>query len=220
MSKGQRRSPDRPSAPPSRRQRIREEMMPEHSDELPEAPQHHQDDDGETVAPEPSIETIIKRIRARSEGSSGDAQNGAGSPPFARSKNLQTIGKPSFLPSQTVDSSVCYTKLLHNGDRRLGAKPLNGRDNRQNFCYTILLHNSRGGLVRRAGWFHYRRRVPDALRTVFGRSEGKERSGSAMATKLSKGGRLKRGSHAFSPMTSRVIEKTSGSTPLHTNFGG
>ena len=94
-----------------------------------------------------------------------------GSNPFARSKNLQTIGKPSFLPSQTVDSSVCYTKLLHNGDRRLGAKPLNGRDNRQNFCYTILLHNSRGGLVRRAGWFHYRRRVPDALRTVFGRSE-------------------------------------------------
>ena len=94
-----------------------------------------------------------------------------GSNPFARSKNLQTVGKPSFLPSQTVDLSVFYTKLLHNGDRRLGAKPLNDQGNRQNFCYTILLHNSRGGLVRRGGWFHYRRRVPDALRTVFGRSE-------------------------------------------------
>ena len=48
----------------------------EHGDELPEASQHHHGDDRQTVAPEPSIETIIKRIRARSEGSSGDAQNG------------------------------------------------------------------------------------------------------------------------------------------------
>jgi integrase len=145
--------------------------MAEHSDELPEAPQHHHNDDRKTVVPEPSITTIIERIRARSKGSSGDAQKAEGSPPFARSKNLQTVGKPSFLPSPTVDSSVCYTNLLHNGDRRFGAKAPNGRDNRQNFCYTILLHNSRGGLVRRGRWFHYRRRVPDALRTVFGRSE-------------------------------------------------
>ena len=94
-----------------------------------------------------------------------------GSNPFARSKNLQTVVKPSLLPSPTVDSSVCYTKLLHNGHGRLGAKRLNCRDNRQNFCYTKLLHNSRGGLFRRGGWFYFRRRVPDALRTVLGRSE-------------------------------------------------
>ena len=133
--------------------------MAERNEEPPETPTGHQDDDRKTVAPEPSIEAIIKRIRARSEGSSAHAQNGAGSHPFARSKNLQTVGKPSFLPSQTVDPSVCYTKLLHNSDRRLGAKPLNDQGNRQNFCYTILLHNSRGGLVRPGGWFHLRRRV-------------------------------------------------------------
>ena len=145
--------------------------MAEHRDELPEAPQHHHDDDRQTVVPEPSIATIIERVKARSDGSSAHAQNGGSSPPFARSKNLQTVGKPSFLPSQTVDLSVCYTKLLHNSDGRLGHKSLNDRGNPRNFCYTILLHNSRGGLVRRAGWFHFRRRVPDALRTVFGRSE-------------------------------------------------
>jgi hypothetical protein len=122
------------------------------------------------IAPEPSIKAIVERIRARSGGTSADARNAAGSPPFARSRNPQTVGKPSFLPSPTVKSGVCYTKLLHNGDGRLEAKPLNGRENRGNFCYTILLHNSRGGLVRRGGWFHFRRRVPDALRSVFGRS--------------------------------------------------
>ena len=121
----------RPSqSPTSNRQRIREEMMAERNEEPPETPTGHHDDDRQTVAPEPSIETIIKRIRARSEGSSADAQNGRVSPPFARSKNLQTVGKPSFLPSQTVDPSVCYTKLLRNSDRRLGAKSLNGRENR------------------------------------------------------------------------------------------
>ena len=103
--------------------------MAKPSDKLPEAPQHHHDDDQKTVVPEPSITTIIKRIRARSEGSSGDAQNGGSSPPFARSKNLQTVGKPSFLPSPTVDLSVCYTKLLHKGDRRLASKPLKGLNN-------------------------------------------------------------------------------------------
>ena len=116
---------------------------------------------------------MVKRQSGRSSGVEHNlAKVGVeGSNPFARSRNLQTVEKPSFLPSQTVDSSVCYTKLLHSGSGRLGAKPLNGQRNRQNFCYTILLHNSRGGLVRRSGWFHFRRRVPDALRTVFGRSE-------------------------------------------------
>ena len=50
--------------------------MPKHSAELPDAAQHNHHDDRQTVVPEPSIETIIKRIRARSEGSSADAQNG------------------------------------------------------------------------------------------------------------------------------------------------
>ena len=99
--------------------------MAEHRDELPEAPQHHHDDDRQTVVPEPSIATIIERMKARSDGSSGHAQNGGSSPPFARSKNLQTVGKPSFLPSQTVDSSVGYTKLLHNPPDRSEPKPLN-----------------------------------------------------------------------------------------------
>ena len=89
-------------------------MMAEHRDELPEAPQHHHDDDRQTVAPEPSIATIIERMKARSDGSSAHAQNGGSSPPFARSKNIQTVGKPSFLPSHTVGPGVCSTDLLHN----------------------------------------------------------------------------------------------------------
>ena len=59
--------------------------MAERNEEPPETPTGHQDDDRKTVAPEPSIEAIIKRIRARSEGSSAHAQKAAGSPPFARS---------------------------------------------------------------------------------------------------------------------------------------
>ena len=60
--------------------------MAKPSDELPEAPQSHLNDDPQTVAPEPSIATIIDRIKARSNGSSADAQNGGSSPPFARSR--------------------------------------------------------------------------------------------------------------------------------------
>ena len=63
--------------------------MAKRSEGSSEASQRALNDDDEAVAPEPSIETIIKRIRARSEGSSADAQKAEGSPPFARSRFLQ-----------------------------------------------------------------------------------------------------------------------------------
>jgi hypothetical protein len=66
--------------------------MAERSEEPPETPTGHPDDDQQTVAPEPSIEAIIKRIRARSEGSSEDAQKAEGSPPFARSSSRPAGG--------------------------------------------------------------------------------------------------------------------------------
>ena len=87
-------------------------LMAEHGDRLPEAPS--------TLStminngrPEPSITTIIERIRARSD--------------------------------------------------------LDGRDNRQNFLLRNFATQFGWRRVRRERWFHFRRRVPDALRTVFGR---------------------------------------------------
>ena len=68
--------------------------MPKRLPELPDAPEGLDQDDPETVAGEPSVATIIKRIRERSEGSSTDAREGHCSPPFARSRLYHAINCP------------------------------------------------------------------------------------------------------------------------------
>ncbi|WP_443025860.1 DUF6538 domain-containing protein [Sphingomonas sp. RB1R13] len=45
------------------------------------------------------------------------------------------------------------------------------REIAQTLATQYCLQDLRGGLVRMGRWFHFRRRVPDALRTVFGRSD-------------------------------------------------
>ncbi len=115
-------------------------------------------------------------VRQSSGRSSGVEHNLAkvgveGSNPFARSNITKSYRNLPIRPSRTADSSACYTILLHNQGIDDPLSALSDAVNRGARCSTRLLHNGGGGLVERAGWFHYRRRVPDALQAVVGRCE-------------------------------------------------
>ena len=110
--------------------------MAERNEEPPETPTGHQDDDQETVAPEPSIETIIKRIRARSEGSSADAQDGHDAIPSPApffSNSLEALTKPSPIRS---GASVVSTRRLHNDALDGGLNPRKCSGNHLQGVYT------------------------------------------------------------------------------------
>src|SRR5690606_10348348 len=65
----------------------------------------------------------------------------------------------------------CYTIPLHNPKprRTLSVEQRSGKPSAG--CYASDLHSVRTHLVRRAGRIYYRRRVPDALRAIVGRTE-------------------------------------------------
>jgi len=67
--------------------------------------------------------------------------------------------------------SVYYTDLLHNFERSDGSSVCNDEINVSNDYYTKQLHKKPKGLCAQGHIYHYRKRVPNALKTVVGRSE-------------------------------------------------
>ena len=90
--------------------------MAKPSDELPEAPQHHHKDDRQTVVPEPSIETIIKRIRARSERSSAELTKPKSPLPSPAPRICKPLVNGHFYrPKRSVRAfatQFCYTTVM------------------------------------------------------------------------------------------------------------
>ncbi|WP_346732004.1 DUF6538 domain-containing protein [Sphingomonas sp. GC_Shp_3] len=90
------------------------------------------------------------------------------SPAPATSKPLEVLTKPSKLRFST---KIVSTKRLHNDAARGAPSPRKCSENRRQGVYTRRLHNRPIGLCSKRGIFHYRRRVPTDLLTVW---EGRE----------------------------------------------
>ncbi|MEQ1540000.1 MAG: site-specific integrase, partial [Sphingorhabdus sp.] len=94
-----------------------------------------------------------------------------GSNPFARSRHPEIAEKQSKNRTQRSKTAVCYAELLHNAQSSSSTSICNRSENSRNDCYTNLLRKLPAGAFSRGGIIYYRKRVPNALRTVLGRSE-------------------------------------------------
>jgi hypothetical protein len=163
--------PRRPSqSPKEHRQGIVAEQEPQRAARPPEASGEASNDDGETVAAETSIITIMESIRARSEAAGQSSGDAAGCDPFARS-SFKTAVKSVGYGRVNGRKSGHSTVLLHNGH---GAPELRSQDrwaNRPASYSTDRLHSRPRGIVRQGTIFHYRRRIPVDLRAAYGKCE-------------------------------------------------
>ena len=121
-------------------------------------------------------ETITERTQvgeASGDGEGNDQQDhGSDRPvPFARSNDFQHTGKPSKNRLARQHRRLYPTKLLHNARSTVALSVCDGGVNGSADYYTRPLHNLPKGVCLQGRIYHLRRRVPDALRTVIGRSE-------------------------------------------------
>jgi len=94
-----------------------------------------------------------------------------GSNPFARSNDYQHIEKPSKNRLARQHRRLYPTKLLHNARSTVELSICERDENGRVDYYTRSLHKLPKGVCLQGRIYHLRHRVPDALRTVIGRSE-------------------------------------------------
>lgn len=139
--------------------------------ERPSEPSACGPDGDQPIAPDHALESVQGRQEAVEDAQIHDVSKTDRSPPFARSSDSKSRRKPSLATSSRTISRVCYTKapLKRAVDAELSSSK-RSQTARQR-CYTNTPRNRLSGIVLRDGLYYFRRRVPDALRAIIGRSE-------------------------------------------------
>ncbi len=137
---------------------------------------HHQHQDRPAMTDDQPFEEPSPTVMNGDEGPSGDRDDERAATGPARNRVgcanfpivLENVEKP---PSGEPSSDDCYTITPHTADHDQGLSLSESSGKRSAGVYTNSLHIVRTHLVRKGGRIYYRRRVPDALRTILGKKE-------------------------------------------------
>ena len=90
------------------------------------------------------------------------------SPGTICSHHLEIVGKSS---NRRSSKRCSPTSPLHNGGEKFTITPRKSKGYDSDRCYTKLLHKMPPGMCFRGGQFYLRRRIPNDVRGLLGRSE-------------------------------------------------